>query len=98
MTAKPFTSVRSRAALDLLKDHVREHVPPQIIDGAALQHVGADEDKIDAAVRSLVTALRETMHGEADPKVSRPMRLALPFAAGELVRARIKELGRGGRA
>jgi hypothetical protein len=90
--AQNCAKVETRAALALVKGLVRSSVlASDVIDERALALVGAGHEEIEAAIAKL----REELHDElaaCNPAPSPSRVNAYAFAAGKLIRDRLKEI------
>ena len=90
MTA-PFSSPASREALELIKAHIIEHAPPGFIDDAALRVLGGTDAEVEIEIQKFVLALVEALRME---NTTEAVRVALPVAAGFVIRDRLAETRR----
>jgi hypothetical protein len=75
------------AALEQLKEFIRDVAPADKIDSHAFRLIGESRETIDNETRELCEALRRQ-----SPPLSHGMAFGLAFALRELVRERIREI------
>jgi hypothetical protein len=87
MSAAPFSTPESLAALEHLKDFIRAEIPADRIGAHAFRLIGESEDVIDHETHDLFEALQRQ-----SPPFPSSMAFGLAFALRELVRERIREI------
>lgn len=92
----PFASADLKAALDFIKQFIREKTPPGAIDSACLELVGRPDEEIEQAVQRVVLEAHDIL--KLRTTISEAAKTALPFVAGYVLRERVRELGKVGRA
>jgi hypothetical protein len=87
---KPFSAPEARAALEALKDIIRDNIPADKVDAHAMRLVGESQEMIDDETHALFEALqRQSPSGLPFP---RSVAFGLSYALREIVCERILDI------
>ena len=87
----PFSTPEPREAFDFVRDFILANAPPGAIDRAAFSLLGLRRDQVDRAISEMCEAVEAGLTC-ADSVPSSAIAFSIPFVAGELIRARLREI------